>query len=42
MVHRQNFEFSQTQSTVEELIVDGGNIRICILIGQLVNFERRP
>ncbi len=28
LVHRQNFEFPEVQSTVEELSVDGGNIRI--------------
>jgi hypothetical protein len=34
LVHRQNFEFPQTQSTVEELSVDGGNIRIRTPMGQ--------
>ncbi len=28
LVHRQNFELAQVESTVEELSVDGGNIRV--------------
>lgn len=28
LVHRQNFELPQVESTVEELSVDGGNIRV--------------
>ncbi len=34
LVHRQNFEFPEAQSTVEELSVDGGNIRIRTPIGK--------
>lgn len=34
LVHHQNFEFPQTESTVEELSVDGGNIRIRTSKGQ--------
>ncbi len=34
LVHRQNFELPQAQSTVEELSVDGGNIRIRTPQGQ--------
>ena len=34
LVHHQNFEFPQTESTVEELSVDGGNIRVRTLKGQ--------
>ncbi len=34
LVHRQNFELPLSQSTVKELSVDGGNIRIRTPIGQ--------
>lgn len=34
LVHRQNFEFPQAQSIVEELSVDGGNIRIRTPVGK--------
>ena len=34
LVHRQNFEFPEAQSMVEELSVDGGNIRIRTPIGK--------
>ena len=34
MVHSQKFEFLEVQSTVEELSVDGGNIRIRTPIGK--------
>ena len=34
LVHRQNFKSPQIQSTVEELSVDGGNIRIRTPIGK--------
>lgn len=34
LVHRQNFEFPQEQSMVEELSVDGGNIRIRTPVGK--------
>ena len=34
LVHRQNFDLPEAQSTVEELSVDGGNIRIRTPIGQ--------
>lgn len=40
LVHRQNFELPQAQSTVEELSVDGGNIRIRTPIGQPRELER--
>ena len=34
LVHRQNFEFPEVHSTVEELSVDGGNIRIRTPMGK--------
>lgn len=34
LVHRQNFEFPQVKSAVEELSADGGNIRIRTVLGQ--------
>lgn len=34
LVHSQKFEFPEVQSTVEELSVDGGNIRIRTPIGK--------
>lgn len=34
LVHRQNFEMPQAQSTVEEVSVDGGNIRIRTPVGK--------
>lgn len=34
LVHRQDFEYPEVQTTVEELSVDGGNIRIRTPIGQ--------
>lgn len=40
MVHRQNFELIQVQSMVEELSVDGGNIRIRTSIGDPRELER--
>ena len=39
LVHRQNFEFPQVQSTVEELSVDGGNIRIRTQLGQACEWK---
>ncbi len=37
--HRQNFELPQVQSTVEELSVDGGNIRIRTPVGQACDWK---
>lgn len=34
LVHRQNFELPQVESTVEELSVDGGNIRLRTATGK--------
>lgn len=34
LVHRQNFQMPQAQSTVEEVSVDGGNIRIRTPVGK--------
>ncbi len=39
LLHRQNFEFPETQPTVEELSVDGGNIRIRTPIEQLCDWK---
>ncbi len=39
LVHRQNFKSPQIQSTVEELSVDGGNIRIRTPIGKSCDWK---
>lgn len=39
LVHRQDFEFPQVQTTVEEVSVDGGNIRIRTPIGQQCDWK---
>lgn len=38
LVHRQNFDLPQVESTLEELSVDGGNIRIRTIKGQVCDF----
>ncbi|AVH66177.1 ISKra4 family transposase [Nostoc sp. 'Peltigera membranacea cyanobiont' N6] len=39
LVHRQNFELPQVESTLEELSVDGGNIRIRTIKGQVCDWK---
>lgn len=39
LVHRQDFEFPEVQTTVEEVSVDGGNIRIRTPIGQQCDWK---
>ena len=39
LVHCQNFDFPEAQTTVEELSVDGGNIRIRTPIGQQCDWK---